>query len=148
MPWIIIDGDGKRFMNEYPPAPQDTPIRDLLVFDTDRQQFPRVPSFLLLDQRGIDSGPIGRPAMNDTDLQYEWSEDNSREIAEGHIRVAETLDELAKVTGAPAGVLRETIDGWNASPSEWDDAIGVALTDGDYLVQERVKTAKEMFPIS
>ena len=37
--------------------------------------------------------------------------------------------------------------GWNSSPSEWDDAIGVALTDGDYLVQERVKTAKEFFPM-
>ncbi len=37
--------------------------------------------------------------------------------------------------------------GWNSSASEWDDAIKVALTDGDYLVQERVKTAKEMFPM-
>jgi hypothetical protein len=37
--------------------------------------------------------------------------------------------------------------GWNSSESEWDDAIGTALADGDYLVQERVKTAKEMFPM-
>jgi hypothetical protein len=37
--------------------------------------------------------------------------------------------------------------GWSSSPSEWDDAIGRALKDGDYLVQERVKTAKEMFPM-
>ncbi|MBK9216209.1 MAG: hypothetical protein IPM59_11545 [Chloracidobacterium sp.] len=37
--------------------------------------------------------------------------------------------------------------GWNSSQSEWDDAIAVALSDGDYLVQERVKTAKEMFPM-
>lgn len=37
--------------------------------------------------------------------------------------------------------------GWNSSSSEWDDAIKVALADGDYLVQERVKTAKEMFPM-
>lgn len=37
--------------------------------------------------------------------------------------------------------------GWNSSQSEWDDAIAVALADGDYLVQERVKTAKEMFPM-
>lgn len=37
--------------------------------------------------------------------------------------------------------------GWNSSESEWDDAIKVALADGDYLVQERVKTAKEMFPM-
>jgi hypothetical protein len=37
--------------------------------------------------------------------------------------------------------------GWNSSQSEWDDAIAVALADGDYLVQERVKTAKESFPM-
>ncbi len=37
--------------------------------------------------------------------------------------------------------------GWNSSESEWDDAIQSALADGDYLVQERVKTAKEMFPM-
>ncbi len=37
--------------------------------------------------------------------------------------------------------------GWNSSPSEWDDAIAVALTDEDYLVQERVNTAKEKFPM-
>jgi hypothetical protein len=37
--------------------------------------------------------------------------------------------------------------GWLASRSEWDAAIATALADGDYLVQERVKTAKEYFPM-
>src|SRR6185503_6854081 len=37
--------------------------------------------------------------------------------------------------------------GWNSTASEWDDAIDVALKDGDYIVQERVKTAKEKFPM-
>ncbi len=37
--------------------------------------------------------------------------------------------------------------GWNSSESAWDDAIALALKDGDYLVQERVKTAKETFPM-
>ena len=37
--------------------------------------------------------------------------------------------------------------GWNATVGEWDDAIKLALADGDYLVQERVKTAKELFPV-
>jgi uncharacterized circularly permuted ATP-grasp superfamily protein len=37
--------------------------------------------------------------------------------------------------------------GWNSSESEWDDAIKAALADGDYLVQERVSTAKEEFPM-
>ncbi|MEO8042192.1 MAG: hypothetical protein ABI646_06270 [Acidobacteriota bacterium] len=37
--------------------------------------------------------------------------------------------------------------GWNSTPAEWDAAIQTALSNGDYLVQERVKTAKEMFPM-
>jgi hypothetical protein len=37
--------------------------------------------------------------------------------------------------------------GWNLSESEWDDAIETAINNGDYLVQERVRTAKEMFPM-
>lgn len=36
--------------------------------------------------------------------------------------------------------------GWNASPSEWNDALQAALKNGDYLVQERVPTARETFP--
>jgi hypothetical protein len=30
---------------------------------------------------------------------------------------------------------------------KWNEAIEIALKDGDYLVQERVKTAKEVFPM-
>ena len=37
--------------------------------------------------------------------------------------------------------------GWNSSTAEWDDAIAIAIKNGDYLVQERVKTAKEFFPM-
>jgi uncharacterized circularly permuted ATP-grasp superfamily protein len=36
--------------------------------------------------------------------------------------------------------------GWNSEAHEWDEAIKIALADGDYLVQERVETSREMFP--
>jgi uncharacterized circularly permuted ATP-grasp superfamily protein len=36
--------------------------------------------------------------------------------------------------------------GWNANESQWEDAIQAALKNGDYLVQERVPTARETFP--
>jgi uncharacterized circularly permuted ATP-grasp superfamily protein len=36
--------------------------------------------------------------------------------------------------------------GWNSSEKEWEEAIKLALTDEDYLVQERVETSKELFP--
>lgn len=37
--------------------------------------------------------------------------------------------------------------GWNSTAAEWDEAIALALKIGDYLIQERVKTAKEFFPM-
>jgi hypothetical protein len=36
--------------------------------------------------------------------------------------------------------------GWNADAPTWDTAIEEALANGDYLVQERVPTARETFP--
>jgi uncharacterized circularly permuted ATP-grasp superfamily protein len=36
--------------------------------------------------------------------------------------------------------------GWNTDESAWEEALRHALADGDYLVQERVKTARETFP--
>ncbi len=37
--------------------------------------------------------------------------------------------------------------GWVSDPKQWDEAIEAALADGDYLVQERVETSKEHFPM-
>ena len=37
--------------------------------------------------------------------------------------------------------------GWASTEKEWNDAIEIALENGDYLVQERVQTSKEMFPM-
>ena len=36
--------------------------------------------------------------------------------------------------------------GWNTQPADWERAIQSALGNGDYLVQERVPTARETFP--
>ncbi len=36
--------------------------------------------------------------------------------------------------------------GWNIDEIGWEEALRAALVNGDYLVQERVPTAREMFP--
>jgi hypothetical protein len=36
--------------------------------------------------------------------------------------------------------------GWNVDQRGWDEAINEALANGDYIVQERVPTARETFP--
>ncbi len=37
--------------------------------------------------------------------------------------------------------------GWASTDEEWEKAIHAALENGDYLVQERVQTSKELFPM-
>ena len=37
--------------------------------------------------------------------------------------------------------------GWASTAEEWTDAIKLALENGDYLVQERVQTSREEFPM-
>lgn len=82
-----------------------------------------------------------------------WTRNFREEKTVNH---GETID-LVEWTRANSGklVLKPNDDygghgiyiGWNSSTAEWDDAIAHALKTGDYLVQERVKTAKEMFPM-
>jgi hypothetical protein len=36
--------------------------------------------------------------------------------------------------------------GWSNDPVSWEEALRAAVADGDYIVQERVKTARETFP--
>jgi hypothetical protein len=36
--------------------------------------------------------------------------------------------------------------GWNTDAASWDQALQSAMQNGDYLVQERVPTAREVFP--
>lgn len=81
----------------------------------------------------------------------------TRKVREGHTeKHGESIDLIEWTrSNAQKLVLKPNDDygghgiyiGWNSSRSEWDDAIKQALADGDYLVQERVKTAKELFPM-
>jgi len=41
---VAVDKFGKRFMDEYPPAPQDTGTRALEFYDADIQDYPRIPA--------------------------------------------------------------------------------------------------------
>jgi len=47
MPWIAVDALGQRFMNEWPRAAADTPIRDLEKYDFESLSYPRVPAYLI-----------------------------------------------------------------------------------------------------
>src|SRR5262249_72773 len=45
--------------------------------------------------------------------RYDWSRDNSAELAKGWIKTAESLEALASVLGLDPAALVVTVDGWN-----------------------------------
>ncbi|HVA79646.1 MAG TPA: FAD-binding protein, partial [Candidatus Binataceae bacterium] len=115
MAWIIVDRPGRRYMNEYHPYVQDTNHRPMHYFDPVSQSYPRIPSFLICDEKGRKLYPLGAPTYNDPDvLHYEWSADNLREVEAGILTRADTISALGRNLGIkdPAA-LTATIARWN-----------------------------------
>lgn len=121
MPWIAVDRFGRRYMDEYPPAPQDTPIRAMEYYDPDIQDYPRIPSHLIFDEEGRKMGPVAAPIFNDDALNLEWSKDNLKEVEKGWIKRFDTLDALAAHLAIEPEALTETVERWNAQCSAGRD---------------------------
>lgn len=69
MPWIVVDRDGQRFMNEYEPYLQDTGARPLADYDPMRQRHPRNPAWMITDLAGMAMYPLGKPTRNDAEAE-------------------------------------------------------------------------------
>lgn len=122
--WIIVDQHGTRYMNEAPPAPQDTPWRDMMALDSETGTFPRVPSWLIFDEPARKLGPIAKTRAVQGEPHHEWSQDNLVEVELGWIRRASSVAELAEETGLPASALASTLEEWNRAVAEGHDPLG------------------------
>ncbi|MCL5960703.1 MAG: FAD-binding protein [Chloroflexi bacterium] len=121
MGWIVVDKLGSRYMNEYPPAPQDTGHRPMELFDPDLPGYPRIPSYVIFDRDGLNLGPIAHPIAF-PGYEYQWSDDNQKEIDKGWILQAGSLSELASSIKErlpqnealmDAERLEDTVNQWN-----------------------------------
>jgi hypothetical protein len=130
MPWIVVDKFGARYMNEYPPAPQDTSHRPMEVYDPDMPGYSRIPSYIIFDEAGRKRGPIAQP-LGIGGYVYEWSRDNMQEVAKGWILKEATLEKLAlgiRETKDNEGrmepeALEATVSQWNDSVKEGKDRL-------------------------
>ncbi|MEE8515249.1 MAG: FAD-dependent oxidoreductase [Alphaproteobacteria bacterium] len=111
--WILVDQTAHRFMNELPPYVQDTGARPFEVFDPVTQTFPRIPAHMIFDELGRRRYPMGNPAYNDREVDYQWSADNLKEVEEGILKRADTVAELAELIGLDGDVLEDTVARWN-----------------------------------
>ena len=73
--------------------------------------------FLIFDHALFSAGPLydKHPSHGWTQIieRYQWSEDNSAELAKGWIRTAETLASLAVAVGLDPDTLVDTVNRWN-----------------------------------
>ncbi len=115
MSWILVDGGGKRFMNEMPPYTQDISARTFEMFDSTIQDFPRIPAHMICDEAGLAMYGLGDVCYNERGLDYPWSDDNQAEVQSGIIKKASDVGELAQIMGADEKILEATLDRWNAS---------------------------------
>ncbi len=125
MSWILIDRNGERYMNEYPPYTHDTGHRPMHLFDPVRQDYPRIPSYLICDENGRKLYPLGRPTSNDEGLRLEWSADNLAEVEAGILKRADTTAELGDLLGLDRANVQRTVERWNEScAAKRDDDFG------------------------
>ncbi|MEQ8195288.1 MAG: FAD-dependent oxidoreductase [Rhodospirillales bacterium] len=116
MAWILLDKSGKRFMNEYPPYLQDTGSRPLEAFNAASKSFPRIPAFMIADEKTRKMYPLGSPVSNDAGVApMTWSADNGEEIERGILKQVNGFEELAALIGCDATAVQETLDAWNAA---------------------------------
>ncbi len=113
MAWIIVDQSGRRYVNEYPPYLSDTGVRQFDHYDPQTYRHPRLPSWLIFDEAGRRRYPMGRAITNDRDHHYAWSADNLREVENGILRRAESIEALAGIIGVDPASLAKTVGCWN-----------------------------------
>jgi len=119
--WILVDQFGKRFMNEYHPAPQDTMHRPLEYFDPDLPGYPRIPAIMIFDEDGRKIGRIANPLTAYEKHNYNWSFDNSAEVERGWIKKYDSIEALAEGFNLDANKLRATIERWNQQVENGND---------------------------
>ncbi len=104
------------------------------------------PMFMIVDHRLFSAGPLYdmHPSHGWTQIveKYDWSPDNSRELAKGWIRRGDSLAALAAAVGLDAAALAETVARWNRSCDAGHDAefgrklMLQPLGDGPYYAVE------------
>ena len=114
VPWIIVDRNGRRYMNEYQPYTQDTSARSMAHFDTLTQTYQRIPSLMVFDDDARGTYPLCAPTFNDPNLTFDYSPEALQELEDRIVRKVDTFDGLVTALNVEADVLRETLDRWNA----------------------------------
>ena len=119
--FIFVDKYGKRFMRETGIDVHEY-ARGFAYFDTDRVEYPRIPSWAIFTERQRRMGPLFSGFVGINRELYKWSEDNSAEIAKGWIIQAKSLAELARKMSVDESTLTNTLATYNGYCQAGEDA--------------------------
>jgi succinate dehydrogenase/fumarate reductase flavoprotein subunit len=122
MTWILVDRGGRRFMNEYEPYMQDTGHRPFETFDPAIQDYPRIPSFLIVDAAGRKRYPLAAPAWHDAAVAERYRGLTGAALDDVILAKADSMAELAAALDLDPAALGATISDWNASCAAGRDA--------------------------
>ncbi|QLQ13327.1 MAG: FAD-dependent oxidoreductase [Brevundimonas sp.] len=120
--YVIVDKYGQRFANEYLQAVSKANFYfELLTYDADRLEYPRIPSFWIFDSRRLQARPLAHAGLG----YYPWSADNLAEIDLGWIKQGATVEEAVAAAGCsdPAMAAR-TVAEYNAACGAGQDPLG------------------------
>jgi len=122
--FIYVDGDGRRFADETGWEVHDR-VRALTAYLPRRRNRPRLPGWIIFDGAARQAGPlhgiVGSPNG------YDWSPDNSAEVAAGWIKRGESPAELAAAMGLDPAALEATLAAYaQAVDRRRDDEFGRA----------------------
>ena len=125
--YVITDKHGERFADESAQAGLLHGFYyDLLKFEHDSGDYPRVPCYWFFDERRRQAGPLTHTHIGAVGLGlYDWSQDNSAEIAAGWIHRGDTIEQAARAAGVldPARAAA-SVAAYNAACLSRDDSFG------------------------
>jgi succinate dehydrogenase/fumarate reductase flavoprotein subunit len=125
---IVVGPDARRFTDEK----YKTRHGKILVNGRWLPLSTPCPMFLIFDHTLFSSGPLydKHPSHGWTQIieRYDWSEDNSAEVAKGWIKTADSLASLARMVGLDPNALVTTVGQWNRySDAKYDPDFGRAM---------------------
>lgn len=121
MSWIVVDRRGKRFMNEYDPYMQDTNYRPMAFYDPTTQTYPRIPSVLVLDARGRESGTLCEPSYNDAATAAQFNSLSLAELDKQILVTCDSLRDIAEHFALDEKIFQATVTSWNIACADGSD---------------------------
>jgi len=116
---IIVSKYGERFVDETTGS-YDLPVKAMYNYDPVKLDFANLPCWFIFDEKARVKAPAGLPIPMGKPI-YNWSSDNSVEIAKGWILKADSLRDLARKIGVDPAVLEKTVATYNRYCEEKKD---------------------------